>query len=68
VSQWAATCVVKQKDVQSRTQIIKQFIMLAWECMTLNNFNTSYAIVAGLNSSAIVRLKRCWDVCEFLAT
>ena len=44
-----------------RGQIIKYFIGVAQQCDALNNFNALMAIVAGLNGSAIHRLRKTWD-------
>jgi hypothetical protein len=32
------------------------------KCLTLNNFSTLFAVMAGLNSSIVHRLTRTWDV------
>jgi hypothetical protein len=31
-------------------------------CLTLNNFSTLFSVLAGLNSSTIMRLSRTWNV------
>jgi hypothetical protein len=36
--------------------------MTRQKCLILNNFSTMFAILAGLNSSIVLRLKRTWDV------
>lgn len=40
---------------------MKQFILVADRCRVLQNFSTMMAIVTGLNSSPIHRLKRSWE-------
>jgi hypothetical protein len=32
------------------------------KCLALNNFSTMFAVLAGLNSSTILRLKKTWAV------
>lgn len=32
------------------------------KCLSLHNFSSMWAILAGLNSSTIMRLKKTWDV------
>ena len=35
---------------------------LIWQCcLAMNNFNSSYAIVCGLNVAAVQRLKQTWE-------
>jgi len=40
---------------------MKQFIVVADRCRVIQNFSTMMAIVTGLNSSPIHRLKRSWE-------
>ena len=32
------------------------------KCLMMNNFSTLFAVLAGLNSSIVLRLKKTWDV------
>ncbi|KAJ3041356.1 hypothetical protein HDV00_009497 [Rhizophlyctis rosea] len=61
VTGWVASAILSEKDVKKRAQLIKQFILIADRCRSLNNFNTLMSILAGLNSAPIHRLKRTWD-------
>ncbi|KAJ5079686.1 ras guanine nucleotide exchange factor i-related [Anaeramoeba ignava] len=62
VSLWVATCVVRRDKPKSRANIINKFIKIAEHCRKLNNFNGLTAILAGLNSSPIFRLKKSWEI------
>ncbi|KAL1921320.1 uncharacterized protein VTP21DRAFT_11036 [Calcarisporiella thermophila] len=59
---WVAESILSQIDMKKRVSLIKRFVAIAEKCRTLNNFNTCMAIVAGLDSSAIFRLKRTWEL------
>jgi len=62
VSKWVATEVVTGATDKKRAEIIRFFISVGQHCYKLQNFNALMAIVAGLNGSAIHRLKKSWDL------
>ncbi|KAJ3249779.1 hypothetical protein HK104_007561 [Borealophlyctis nickersoniae] len=62
VTGWVASSIVSERDIKKRAQLIKQFILIADRCQSLNNFNTLMSILAGLNSAPIHRLKRTWEL------
>ncbi|KAK5583230.1 hypothetical protein RB653_004821 [Dictyostelium firmibasis] len=58
ISQWTATSILSYPKVKDRSRIMAKFIKIAEYCMKhLNNFNTSMAILSGLNASSVHRLK-----------
>jgi len=62
VSFWVATCIILQSKVKDRARVISSFITIAKYLRDLNNFNTLMGIIAGMNTSAISRLKSTWTV------
>lgn len=54
--------IVVIKDLKARTKALKKIIELAKECRDLNDFNAVFALISGLNVSAIHRLRKTWDV------
>jgi hypothetical protein len=58
---WVSECILSEEDARKRTQLMKFFIKLGAKCLSLNNYNTLFAIQGALNSSTIARLKRTWD-------
>ncbi|KAJ3221580.1 hypothetical protein HK099_003367 [Clydaea vesicula] len=60
-SYWVATEICSQKDLKKRVTILKNFILSAKRCQELNNFFSMFAIIAGLNLSPVLRLKKSWD-------
>nr|KAJ3423055.1 hypothetical protein HK105_003686 [Polyrhizophydium stewartii] len=60
-SYWVATELVRIKDIKKRTVVLKKFIQLVKESLDLNNFFTTFAIVAGLNLTPVQRLKKTWE-------
>ncbi|KAI8816195.1 ras guanine nucleotide exchange factor domain-containing protein [Fimicolochytrium jonesii] len=60
-SYWAATEIVKEKDLKKRTALLRKFILTGKMCQELNNFFTMFAIIAGLNIPPIQRLKKTWE-------
>jgi len=61
VGLWVATETVTRLDVTERAGVLSFFINVAYECYELKNFNTCFAIVAGLNNAAVSRLAKTWE-------
>lgn len=47
--------------MKERSKRVTKFIQIAQKCRELNNFNSCMAIIAGLESSCIFRLKKTWQ-------
>ncbi|CAI2173196.1 18774_t:CDS:2, partial [Funneliformis geosporum] len=62
ITGWVAESVLNQSEVKRRCLYIKQFVAVADKCKFLNNFNSLTAIISGLNSAPIHRLKRTWEL------
>ncbi|CAG8454220.1 6437_t:CDS:2, partial [Scutellospora calospora] len=54
--------ILNQKEIKKRCNLIKHFVAVADKCRQLNNFNSLTAIISGLNSAPIHRLKRTWEM------
>ncbi|TFY81918.1 hypothetical protein EWM64_g2092 [Hericium alpestre] len=61
IAHWVADTVLSKEDSRKRAAIVKQFILVADRCRNLHNFSSMIAIVSGLNSPPIRRLKRTWE-------
>ncbi|THH15352.1 hypothetical protein EW146_g5099 [Bondarzewia mesenterica] len=61
IAHWVADTVLSKEDSRKRAVIVKQFINVADRCRNLLNFSSMIAIVSGLNSPPIRRLKRTWE-------
>ncbi|KAH6706623.1 ras guanine nucleotide exchange factor domain-containing protein [Leptodontidium sp. MPI-SDFR-AT-0119] len=62
ISNLVADTILQCDDAKKRAVTIKHWIKTAHKCLELNNYGSLMAIVCSLNSSAIIRLKRTWDV------
>jgi hypothetical protein len=61
VSVWVATEIVKTEKLDARVSVMKKFLNIAERCRELGNFNAIMEILAGLQNSAIYRLKKTWE-------
>ncbi|XP_011404744.2 PREDICTED: ras guanine nucleotide exchange factor Q-like [Amphimedon queenslandica] len=55
------TEVVHERCLQTRGKVISKYITLAGRCYKLHNYNSMKAILSGLQSQAVFRLKRSWN-------
>ncbi|KAJ3888721.1 ras guanine nucleotide exchange factor domain-containing protein [Lentinula edodes] len=62
IADWVAESVLSKEDSRKRAATVKHLILVADRCRTLNNFSTMIAIVSGLNTPPIRRLKRTWEL------
>jgi len=60
VSGWVATEVL-QRIGKAQRACVQKFIEVALKCEKMNNFNTMWAIIAGLNNSSVSRLTVLWS-------
>jgi son of sevenless-like protein len=60
LTMWTAEVILAQEEIKRRVQIIKHLIQVVRRLRELNNFSTLTAIVSGLNSAPIHRLRRTW--------
>jgi len=63
-SQWASCEILLQDKIEKRVKITKKLIKIANFCLEINNFDTAMAIVLGLTSIPILRLKKTWAKIE----
>lgn len=59
-SAWVASSVVSVTDANARVDVINHWIGVARLCVHLFNFNSAYAVIAGLNVTPVQRLKSSW--------
>ncbi|KAJ3204388.1 hypothetical protein HK099_001171, partial [Clydaea vesicula] len=57
ISQWVATFVISQDKVKNRAKLLLKFMKIAVCLKSTNNYNTLMALLAGINSTALNRLK-----------
>lgn len=60
LSGWTSSTVLQKTDVNKRALLVRHFIAIACQCRNLNNFSTMTAIVSGLYSSPVHRLRKTW--------
>ena len=60
ITAWVAEAILYQTDLKKRVSLIKHFVQIAEKCRGLHNFSTLTAIISGLNSAPIHRLRRTW--------
>ncbi|KAL1736865.1 hypothetical protein EV714DRAFT_242305 [Schizophyllum commune] len=61
IALWVAELVLSKDDSRRRAQVVKHLISIADRCRSMNNFSSMIAIVSGLNTPPIRRLKRTWE-------
>ncbi|KAH8104489.1 ras GEF [Cristinia sonorae] len=61
IANWVAETILEREDSRKRATIVKHFISVAERCRMIQNFSTMVAIVSGLNTPPIRRLKRTWE-------
>ncbi|KNC51557.1 uncharacterized protein AMSG_07457 [Thecamonas trahens ATCC 50062] len=61
LSGWVASVVVRESKVKVRGELIGRFIDLAYEFTVANNMNGMMAVMAGLSSSQVHRLRKSWQ-------
>jgi len=58
---WVVDEIVSSSTSDQRAGIIASFINISQACIALRNYNTAFAIVAGLDSASVSRLKGSWE-------
>ena len=59
---WVITEIVSEPKASRRAQIIKQFIKIAYHCYKeTQNYNSMFAITAGLDHGSVKRLRSTWE-------
>ncbi|KAJ8501924.1 hypothetical protein ONZ51_g290 [Trametes cubensis] len=61
IANWVAESVLAKEDSQKRARVVKHFINLADRCRGMQNYSTMTAVISGLNTPPIRRLKRTWE-------
>jgi Rap guanine nucleotide exchange factor 2 len=58
---WVINEILHESNVTKRAKIIKHFIQIARICKDCKNYNSSLAIISGLEHFCVNRLKETWD-------
>ena len=53
--------ILEDPDFKGRGSKISRWIDIAGECRAIKNFSSLTAVISGLQSSAVFRLKRSWS-------
>ncbi|KAI8973848.1 ras guanine nucleotide exchange factor domain-containing protein [Pilobolus umbonatus] len=58
ISAWVVTMILAQTRLSKRVLVLQKFMSIAVELRNLNNYNSLMAVLAGINSASILRLKQ----------
>lgn len=59
---WVGTVVCAQKDIKRRVEAVEKFIQIMKYVHKFSNYGTLMAIISGLNTTAVSRLKKTWEI------
>jgi len=59
---WASSTICTEGVIESRVNTVAHWIEIAKQCKLLNNYSAVMAIIASLNSSAVQRLRKTWEL------
>jgi son of sevenless-like protein len=62
ISNWVASEILRESSVKQRAVLLHRFIIIAEESRALRNYNAVMAILSGLQSAPIYRLKHTWSL------
>ncbi len=62
ISEWVVRTILQYKEIDMRYKVLCRFISLAWSCVSVRNYNGCFAIIAGLYTTPIQRLKKTWSM------
>mmetsp|Transcript_32085 Transcript_32085/g.89814 ORF Transcript_32085/g.89814 Transcript_32085/m.89814 type:complete len:616 (+) Transcript_32085:50-1897(+) len=62
MSRWISTQIVSEMNLRRRAQVLDFFIRVGEELNELNNFHGITEIISGLQSAAVFRLKKTWEL------
>ncbi|KAL5408537.1 hypothetical protein PMIN06_001969 [Paraphaeosphaeria minitans] len=54
--------ILHVEDAKRRAIVIKQWVKIATKCVELDNYDSLMAILASLNTTTMLRLKRTWEL------
>jgi hypothetical protein len=57
--------VLARDSVSARADVIAHFVKVAKACVNLKNYNTAFAIIAGLRHTAIERMRSTWEASPY---
>ncbi|RKO93727.1 ras guanine nucleotide exchange factor domain-containing protein, partial [Blyttiomyces helicus] len=58
ISSWVTTQILLQKKLKTRAKVLGKFMKIAQILRNSNNYNTLMAVLAGINSAPILRLRQ----------
>jgi hypothetical protein len=61
ISEWVQTAIVKETQYKRRKTTLSRFIKIAGKLREINNFHSMMAIVLGIESPPVSRLKKTWE-------
>lgn len=62
LTSWVSWSILSFPDAKKRAQAIKYFVDTAIHCRAMNNFSSMTAVISGLHSSTIHRMKKTWEL------
>jgi len=61
LGQWVITQIVTTTKPRRRLKYLERMIATAFECYQMGNFNGAMAVISGLKSNQVTRLKASWN-------
>lgn len=62
LTNWVSFMILKHNEPKKRATTIKFFVEVSDYCREMNNFSSMTAIISGLYSSTIHRMKKTWEL------
>ena len=64
LSKWVSTQVCLREDLKERVKLIMKFMQLSMQLRQYNNFDGMQAVLSGINSTPVWRMKQSWAKIE----
>eukprot|EP00761_Pharyngomonas_kirbyi_P009008 gb/GECH01009023.1/.p1 GENE.gb/GECH01009023.1/~~gb/GECH01009023.1/.p1 ORF type:complete len:638 (+),score=140.77 gb/GECH01009023.1/:1-1914(+) len=62
VTSWVQSMILSCSSTRKRRNVLRKFIAIAEECVSLCNYNSAFELAGGLSSGPVNRLKQTWGM------